>query len=125
MAEFEVNGIKLNIDFMDADQAEKAEDAILSAKAASEKFAKQDDMRGSEAIRKFCKITSDCYDTLFGSGTGEKVLGGKKNILVAMDVLTALVDERDRQESEITQKVQSWETKYSPNRLNRRHPPKK
>lgn len=120
MAEFEINGVNLNLDFMDADDAEKAETEILNAKSVMD-GVNNDKIKDSEAIRKVCSVVSTCFDNIFGIGTGSQVLLGKKNLKIAMDAIVGLVEEKQKQESELMSKYQ----KYNPNRLERRHPSKK
>ena len=120
MAEFEINGVKLDLDFMDADDAEKAETEILNATSIMDNV-NGEGIKDSEAIRKICSIVSICFDNIFGVGTGDQVLLGKKNLKIAMDAIVGLVEEKQKQESGLMSKYQ----KYSPNRLERRHPSKK
>jgi hypothetical protein len=117
MAEFEINGVKLNLDFMDADDAEKAETEILNAKSIMDNI-NGEGIKDSEAIRTVCSVVSTCFDNIFGAGTGDQVLLGKKNLKTAMDAILGLIEERQKQGDQLM-------SKYSPNRLERRHPSKK
>lgn len=117
MAEFEINGVKLNLDFMDADDAEKAETEILNAKAVMDNM-NGEGIKDSQTIRTVCSVVSTCFDNIFGVGMGDRVLLGKKNLKIAMDAIVGLVEEKQKQGNELM-------SKYSPNRLERRHPSKK
>lgn len=124
MTTFKINDVELELDMADADIAEKAESAINTVqKASQEKLQKVKSY--TETIRATCGLVNGCFDTIFGSGTAEKLFHGKQNMLAAIDAFAALSGEIQRQTAEIGKHTQDLAAKYSPNRAERRHLDKK
>lgn len=110
-----INNIELeDIDLMDADTMEVVEDIINNIKAESERISKIKSY--AEMIREQCNYVSDCFDRLFGEGTGELIFEGKSNMRVAVCAFDELMQIINSQREEAEKEF----SKYSPNRATRR-----
>ena len=112
-----LNTIELNFDYFDADQGPSyLEGAENIAKICTDMEGK----RTAEEIRagytKAANATSEMLDAIFGAGTGEKVMQGKKSLKLCIDILNALRESVDKQAAELA----AVQAKYTPNRLARR-----
>ncbi len=75
------NDVELEIDLEDADFQEKYENAFETMKEEEQKIKKIGKL--SELTRSYCDMYYHLYDSIFGKGTGEKLLGGKRNSRIA------------------------------------------
>lgn len=113
-----VNGIEFEFNSLDADCVEKAENSITKVKKTVEQLSKGPTLSASAEIRKVCKIVSDCFDEIFGEGSGNKVLNGTSDMGKALEAFAQLsVGIRTSQE----QSISNIKAKYIPNRDARRH----
>ncbi len=108
-----------DIDFTDADDLEKFENAVEEAQKKLDKV-NPDSLKPSEAIRKSCKAVFECLNKIFGDGTAEKVFGNKTSLRVCMQAFNELKEERLKQESELDEAVKLLNNDYNPNRAQRR-----
>lgn len=110
-----INGVELeDLDIMDADVAEKYEDALEVVVKNTE--ALKEIKKGSVVIRKQCELIFEFFNYLFGSGTDEKLFGGKCNLLICMKAFEEVVESVNSQKTE----VEKLASKYSMNRAQRR-----
>lgn len=110
-----INNIELeDIDLLDADTMEVVEDILNNAESESERITKLSSL--SEMIREQCNYVSDCFDRLFGEGTGDLILSGKSNMRVAISAFDELMKVINSQREDAEKEF----SKYSPNRAQRR-----
>lgn len=108
-----INGIELDFDIMDADTAEKYEDALKIATSIQNNVQ---GMNPGESIRYQCNCIFDIFNTLFGPGTDKKLFGDKANLRICLEAFEALVTEANNQAENMDKKY----SKYSQNRVQRR-----
>jgi hypothetical protein len=109
-----INGVELkDIDIFDLETAENYEKAL-------EKVAKEaNDAEGlntSAAIKKQCSAVFDCFNTICGAGTDEKIFGDKINLLICLKAFEDLVQYTKEQNKEL----EKFTNKYSASRAHRR-----
>ena len=99
-----LNTIELDFDYFDADQGP----SYIEGKRTA------DDIRAG--YTEAANATSEMLDAIFGAGTGEKVMQGKKSLKLCIDILNELRESVDKQAAELA----AVQAKYTPNRLARR-----
>ena len=109
-----INGVKLDIDFTDADFIEKIEIGSKKVYEDTEKL-KQSEYTLAEGIRQECKILKDFIDYVFGNGTSEKLFGSKDSLHLCMKAFEDIINEKNKQVKSINDLVD----KYSPDRVQR------
>lgn len=110
----EINGVKLDADFTDADFIETLETA---RKKVIEDCDKVDlkNLSTAEGIRQECKIIKDFFDFVFGDGTSEKLFGNKNSLKICLDAFEDIQKESRKSISDFDERV----SQYSPERLKR------
>lgn len=108
-----------DVDFNDADDLEKFENAIADTKKVLEDI-KPDGKKASEVIRESCNAIFDCFNTIFGEGTAKKVFGERTSIKICIDAFNDLKAEKTKQDQELDNMVKNLNSEYSPNRATRR-----
>lgn len=119
MAKFKIGEAELELDIADADERERAEKAIDKV-MASQAAIQQQSKTEADGIRAICKTVRDCFDAIFGAGTGEHTVGKKDNLIVALDAFGAFSAELIRQKQENAGRMDSILNQYLPNRATRR-----
>lgn len=120
-----LNGIELEFDFYDADQMEVFEDALDRATEEIQEATKEQ-RKQSQMIRSICEVTINMLDDVFGKGTASDVFKGETNFKKCLEVFTALVKERAKQEDEMAQEINEMkdliekDREQQPNRITRR-----
>lgn len=113
MSTITINEVELELDMMDADVAERVESAMEKVNTESSKIAANPSLKLSESIRLGCRAVFECFNTIFGEGTDEKIFGNQSNLskcLIAIGELRAQITQStDRSLEEIN-------AKYLPNR---------
>lgn len=95
MEKVTIMGKTLQGDFTNPTFARKYEDAM--AKIAEEAEKAEQAERGSDGIRIQCNAIENAFDTIFGKGTGHKVLGKDPNLMTCLDGLIELSNVYDDQ----------------------------
>ena len=113
MATIKVLDTELELDLLDADELEKVDAALQAVEGDA-----QQDPALSQAVRK-------AFDTIFGEGTGLRVMGEKNHLGVALTAFAQLTDAVHTQRAEFERSIFSIKAKYSPNRAQRRAAAKK
>lgn len=73
-----INGVELEVNFLDADFMEKIENCCRKVNEKAEKSKIElKDLTLSQQIKGECKIIKDFFDEVFGEGTSDKVFKGK------------------------------------------------
>ena len=110
----EINGVSLELNVLDADELERYEKALATMQEQSqEDFSK---LSHPESIRAQCRIIHHFFDQIFGEGTSQSIFQGKSDLRACMQAASAVVEETNRQFSEIGELTKQ----YSPNRAQRR-----
>jgi hypothetical protein len=125
MANIKINDVNLELDLDDLNVAEKVKTSIEAVKdkvAAAQKDGVTDYV---ESARKVCAYVEECFDSIFGNGTSEKLFGGRAKFSEHIDAFAQLAEATVGQLKELNDHFSSLSAKYSPNRLARRHPAKK
>ncbi len=117
MSKFKINDVELDIDMLDADELENIDAALHKAEADAELDSSKSP---ADSIRQQVGAVRDCFDKIFGAGTGDKIIGKKANLRVAFSAFADFCEEVARQKSEFGKTVSLMKTKYSPNRAERR-----
>lgn len=117
MAKFKVLDTELELDLLDADELDRLDNALHAAETAAQM---DDKLSQADNIRKQVGAVRMCFDTIFGVGTGAKVLGPKDHLGRALTAFGQLCDESARQRVAFGKEVAAMQAKYSPNRAARR-----
>ena len=109
-----INNVELeDIDILDADVAEKYENALEKVIIETKET---EELSMSATIRKQCTAVFNCFNTIFGEGTDKKVFGNKVNLMICLKSFEELVEHANEQKKELEKLTE----KYSPNRVQRR-----
>ena len=119
MTKFEINGVELAVNMLDADENERVTAAVLASGREATEAAAKEYASEAEGIRAVCRVVARCFDAVFGDGTGEKVLGGKSDISVAVDAQTRLIDAVSRDAEDFRTYSANLQKRYSPARAQR------
>lgn len=99
-----------DLDLMDADVAEKFEEAITAA-AAEVKALRNDQKRSrADGIRIICKSVFKCFNTLFGEGTDRKIFGESCNMRECLAAFSELAKLREQQDAEFREMFRESDT---------------
>ena len=110
-----INGVKLDIDFTDADILEKIENGSKIVCEKAEELKGNKNLSPAEGIRQECKILKDFLDYVLGDGTSEKLFKGKDSLNQCLEAYEDIINAREEQ----YKKIQARISKYSPNRVKR------
>lgn len=99
-----INGIELEFYYMESETNKRFERAT---KSVSKKANDVENIKKlSEKIDVLCYAVKECFDMIFGVGTGVEVCGKENNLIKCMHALNELMKEKCRQD-----KVLSGETR--------------
>lgn len=115
---FEINGVQLDFNLFDADTYEAYKETYENTENELEKVGEE--KNDAECFRIMCNAIKDCFDCIFGPGTGDEVCGQNSDFLKCIDAYEALTDEAIRQRGILDEKIQKVTTKYQGNRAQRR-----
>lgn len=110
-----INGVKLDIDFTDADILERIENGSKIIYEKAEELKGNKNLSPAEGIRQECKILKDFLDYVLGEGTSEILFKGKDSLQQCLRAYEDIVKEKETQYSEFQTKI----SKYSPDRIKR------
>ena len=109
-----INGVELNVNFMDAEFVEKIENLSKEVHEQAEKAKSElKNMTYSQQIKEECKIIKNFFDNLFGEGISDKIFGDKNDLMLCLSAFQDLMEAKVRQQQEMN----SLFAKYSPDRL--------
>lgn len=111
----EINGIQLEFDMLDANTAERYEDANLTLQKQLAAM-NLETMRTADAIRKQCQIVFDYFDCIFGTGTSDTIFAGKMHLGECLDALEIVTNASTAQSKAFEERF----SRYRPNRAQRR-----
>ena len=110
-----INGVKLDIDFTDADILEKIENGSKIIYEKAEELKGNKDLSPAEGIRQECKILKNFLDYVLGDGTSEKLFKGKDSLNQCLKAFEDIINAKQNSMNEFESKI----SKYSPDRLKR------
>ena len=106
---WEINGVSLEFDIEDADNAEKYQKAF-------EKFGETEKIITSSEIN-YCKMFRNLYDDIFGKGTSDKIFSKiKDNSRKYDEIYAQFVDFISGQSLKAAERRNKLAEKYSPKR---------
>lgn len=110
-----INNVELeDIDLLDADIAEKYENALYIMQEKADES--REGLSLAKIIRRECNLIFDFFNEVFGEGTDKKVFGNKTNYKECLEAFDQTIKYLGEQRKEIDKVV----GKYSSSRANRR-----
>ena len=113
MSQWKWNDVELEIDMVDVEFQQKIEDAYNKMEAEEDNLSKVG--RASEITLGYCNMFYNFFDRVFGSGTGEKLLGTKKNARICDECYGSFFDfmrlEVEKSNKRRTQCAQKYKVK--------------
>ncbi len=104
---------EIEFDFLDVESLGRYETA-LEEYLNEVKEIKQFKGKDSEGYKMLCEIVYDFFDKIIGKGTGEKILGKKRNFRNCLLAMEQIVQEKQNSDKEISDIL----NRYSPEELN-------
>ena len=117
------NDVELEIDMEDYDFLQKYEKAFDAMGIKEEKLQKIGSQ--SEIVKEYCEMFYQLFDDIFGSGTGDKLFGGKKNVRICEECYKDFIFECKKVVQEANKRKNAMMNKFKPNREQRRAAGKK
>lgn len=117
MARFELNGIELELNMLDADVVDKFEE-LNKEVLNTVNDPKLKEMKTSDSIRAMCKAVDKMFDGLFGVGTAEALFGLNSDFMKRLECYDAVIS---KSKTNVTDSLSNIQNKYSPNRAQRRN----
>lgn len=117
MSTVTIHGVELEYNALDADTAERTEQAVKTVQERISELQQNPSTSFATEIRKACHTIFECFNTIFGNGTDKKLFGEKCDLGDCMEAFAELY--KQTSESGI-QRVQTIVNKYTPNRDTRR-----
>lgn len=106
----EINGVKLAFDMLDADTAERYEQALVAMEKAVEMLNAKENMGLAENIRSQCQAIFDFFNVVFGEGADKKLFGDKANLGACMDAYDQVIDTANTQRLQYERRVEKYYT---------------
>lgn len=116
MSKMEFNGVELELDLMDADVMEKFEENLKKIAKNVQKKTQYEGKSNADCLRIQCKHVKEFFDTMFGSGTSDRLFGGKNNLAACMEAF-GIAASLAEQENKRTREIMG---RYSPARVQNR-----
>lgn len=110
-----IREIKVDFDFLDADNIEKFELEAEKVQKQCEEAQKKE-MKYSEMLRTECKIIKDFFDNVFGEGISLKIFGEKNNLQDCISAFEDIIKAKLEQQKTL----ETAFSRYAPNREQRR-----
>lgn len=117
------NDVELEIDMDDAKFLERYENAFENMEAKETELTKTG--KQSAIARQYCEMFYQLFDDIFGAGTGEKLLGSRRNTRVCDECYTSFISECQKNVFESNKRKNAMMNKFKPNRSQRRAAGKK
>lgn len=117
------NDVELEIDMEDVEFLERYENAFDNMELKETELQKTG--KKSAIARDYCDMFYRLFDDIFGQGTGEKLLGEKKNVRNCEECYDAFLSACQKCVIEANKRQNALENKFKPNRAQRRAAGKK
>lgn len=104
-----IGGINLAFDMLDADTAERYEQALATMSKAADSLNNTAQTL-SESIRSQCRAIFDFFNIIFGEGTDKKLFGDTTNLGVCMDAYDQVIDAANSQRLQYERRVEKYYT---------------
>lgn len=117
------NDVELEIDMEDYEFLQKYEQAFQNM-GLKENTLNKIGAR-SEIVKEYCDMFYQLFDDIFGSGTGDKLLGEKRNVRTCEECYESFIEECKKGVAEANRRKNTMMTKFKPNRAQRRASGKK
>ena len=117
------NDVELEIDMEDVEFLERYEIAFDNMELKETELQKTG--KKSEIARDYCDMFYRLFDDIFGQGTGEKLLGEKKNVRNCEECYDAFLSACQKCVIEANKRQNALANKFKPNRAQRRAAGKK
>ena len=89
MSLWKCNNVELEVDMEDVEFQEKYEKAFLNMEKTETELQKIGNL--SQITKSYCQMFYTLFDDIFGSGTGEKLFGGKYNARLVDEVYDSFI----------------------------------
>ena len=86
---WEYNGQTFNFDLFDAETAQRYEKVVAQMERDKNNIKRTG--KASDLIRANFKLFTRAFDSLLGEGSGEKIIGTKQNLRIAMEAWTSFI----------------------------------
>lgn len=86
---FKYNGFEAEYDFADYEQVKKWETALEAYEARRKSLPANKTAKGSEIMRNLVLAVADFFDSVFGEGAANSILGKTTNVNAALDAFRA------------------------------------
>ncbi len=106
----EINGLTLNLNVFEANQAQKLVDSYESVANEAERAQGKS---LPEQINIQCEAIKGAFDYIFGEGVGTAVCGYENDLSKCIDAYTALCEEKGKQEQVMNEKTNHLLALYS------------
>jgi len=113
MSEMEYNGVKLELDLLDADEMERYENALADTRTLISDQSQYEGKKNSEQMRIQISIIDDFFDNLFGKGTSGRMFGKNADLRKRIDAFGMAANLG----AQLTAEVNALKEKYNPERL--------
>lgn len=117
---FRHNDFEGEFDIFDADSAELLEKSMAQLREDEKDLPKTGSI--SDIVRSQCKWLRDFFDRIFGEGAGTKICGLRDNFNICRDAYVTFLDFVEIQKQAYVNSANAVRSKYSANRVKRRHP---
>ncbi len=117
MAQIKIKDVELEFNALDADTAEKIENAMERVNTRVSEIQADKTLKLSQGIRAICEMVFECFNTVFGEGTDKKIFGDTCDMGKALDAFGQLKGQLDQSQSKF---MDDLTHKYTPNREARR-----
>ena len=97
---------EIQFDFYDAEQMQHFDEYTTKTISEINKIDYKNSKQ-SYFISTICSIIEECFDSLFGKGSSEKIFKGRKNFKLCIQAFKDLVRARKEQEKEIFAEIES------------------
>lgn len=91
-----INGIELEFNYMEFETNKQFERAMKTVSKKANDVEKIKKL--SEKIDIMCYAIKECFDVIFGIGTGVEVCGKENNLIECMHALNELMEEKCKQD---------------------------
>ena len=115
MSLWKYNNVELEVDMEDADFQEKYENAFLKMEQTEVELAKVGNL--SQITKNYCQMFYQLFDDIFGSGTGEKLFGGKYNARLVDEVYDSFINHCKKEVEAANKRRANTVKKYKVNKI--------